>query len=62
MADNLFKKKMEEKNETQLLRVINNQQQFRPQAVEAAKEVLKQRRVRKEKRKQQEDAKNRGGP
>jgi len=53
---------MEEKNETQLLRVINNQQQFRPQAVEAAKEVLKQRRVRKEKRKQQEDAKNRGGP
>ena len=44
MTDNPYRKKMEQKNKAQLLRVINNKHQFRSQAVEAAKEVLQKRK------------------
>ena len=46
MTDNPYRKKMEQKNKAQLLRVINNKHQFRSQAVEAAKEVLQKRKGR----------------
>lgn len=44
MCENPFRRKMEEKSEAQLLHVLNNSGQFRPQAVEAARNVLKQRK------------------
>lgn len=44
MSENPFRRKMEEKSEAQLRHVLNNSGQFRRQAVEAARNVLKQRK------------------
>lgn len=44
MSENPFRRKMEEKNEAQLRHVLGNSDQFRPLAVEAAREVLQERK------------------